>query len=480
MDDRAERGQSEVLGVVLLVGLTVISVGALAAFGGTAVDSVDHQIDVRRAEQAVSQVDRAASLVALADAKRQVVDLGTTTEGSYTVAPEAGRVTITHVNYSDTNGTETIYDAPLGAVRYVTGDTVVAYQGGAVFRGQVGGGEVVVSPPEFHYRQQTLAFPVIRIEGGGSIAGGGSMVVREVGGPRPVFPNESATYSGSGLVYDNPVENGTIRVTVQSEFYRGWAAFFESRTAGRVTVDPGNETATVTLISTGTYGDFQMPMDGQPIELRGLAAGHPIDDFTITIAPDDADSAEFSNLQWSLWARQGDRKFEIAFRSSGKMDVGSSVPVAIYYADGDESQSWYAEDAFTVKEVDGAARIVANLTGNATLAYEDVGNAELTKFGGKETFTAPVTFDEHAADGNRSFQVGENATVGYLVNHYLQLMGPAVDLSIRDGENSGNDQSAAGAVSEDASYGHLTVEGDGKFVTYLYVTENDVEIVVRQ
>jgi hypothetical protein len=480
MHGQGDRSQSETLGVVLLLGLTILSVGALVAYGGAAIDDTEQTVDMQSAEHALSQLDSKVSLVALSEADRQSVSLGRARQGSYSVHPDNGHITIRHNDWNNENGSELIYTESLGEVRYENGDRVLAYQAGGVWRAQEGGGSVMVSPPEFHYRDMTLTLPIIKLSGEGSSASAASANVASESFPTPIYPNTSDNYTDSERAFTNPVQNGTVQIAVQSEYYEAWGSYFETRTDGNVTTYASNETAVLELVSTGLYGNFDIPMEGSPLELRALGEGHPLTDFTVTIAPDDQDSANFSDLSWSLWAKQGSQKFEISLGLSGNGSVGTNVSATVYYSNGTAEQGWYAEDAFVIsKNDDNEKRIVANFTGNSTLTYQNVGASELTKFKGNDDFAESVTFDEHDVDEEETFSDDgtSNASIGYVVNHYIGLFGSNVNLEVKDGKSSGG--GASGGVNEDASTGYLEVDNTGEYVTYLHVSENNVTVTLR-
>lgn len=479
MDSIQERAQSETLGVVMLLGITILTVTALVLFGGAAIDNVEQSVDVQSAKLSMSQLDAKISHIALSGGIRQVVPLRGGQSGTYTVRPDAGQVTIRHINYSSTNATEVLYNASLGTVRYVTDNTVIAYQAGGVFPGRINGGSSLISPPTFYYQGMTLTFPVIRVDGDGSVSGAPTAIVTGGQNVGSVYPDQSQVYDGINRQYVNPVQTGRIRVSIESQFYRAWASFFRTRTAGRVHIHSANETVVISLVSPGTYGEFQLPMDGEPIELRALSNAHPIENFTVTIVSDQPDSQEFSGLSWSLWARKGNQKFELSL--SNKKGGDDDIAVAVYYSNGTAEQGWYDEDAFEVQtNANGAERIIANLTSTENVTYTEVGANELTKFTGKGNikFANPVTFNEHTIDNNTTFEAGDSAVLGFVVNHYIQLMGPNVDLIVKDGE-SAVQHNPAGNVNEDASSGYLTVATSGKYVRYLYVTENNVTVRIH-
>ena len=225
--DAAGRAQSEVLGTVLLLGLTVAVVGSTVALGGAALDDTQRTADLQRVEGAMTQLDSKASLVAHGESPSQRVSFGTGGGGDLSVDHDAGRMVIAE------NGTgDEIVNASLGALVYERDGTRIAYQGGGVWRSD-GNRSRMVSAPEFHYRTRTLTVPLVTITENATVDGDG--VVLSSGG------------SPVQRVSENPVTDD-IRVTVTGDYHEGWAAFFESRTDTRI-VERGNGSVTVLLRS---------------------------------------------------------------------------------------------------------------------------------------------------------------------------------------------------------------------------------------
>ncbi|WP_259519758.1 hypothetical protein [Halanaeroarchaeum sp. HSR-CO] len=475
----------------MLLGITLLSVGALATFGSAAIDDTRHSVDVQSAEHALSQLDSRVSLVALSEADRQSVALGRGRQGTYTVHPDAGQITVTHLNYSNNGDEHVLYNDSLGEVRYDTGETTLAYQGGGVWRSASSGGSSIVSTPEFHYRGMTLTLPIVRVEGDGSVSGSAQANVYSNTTSVSIYPDHDEPYPDTSRNYTNPVHNGTVQIAVESNYYRAWAEYFASRTDGEVSIDDENETAIVELVSTGTYGDFEMPMDRQPIELRAVGEGHPLDDFSVTIAPDQPDSQQFSGFMWSLWAEQGNKQFEISLESNDKTCPGT-VAATVYYSDGSEKHVWYDDDAYDIycTDADGDGdeepRITANFTSEEEISY-DTGTPSLIVFkdaalDANET----ATFDQHgdsisweSGDGV-SFTSGDTTTMDNVTNHYVGLLGQNVDLVVRDGHhNAQANGNKAGAMNPETSYGNVMLNETGQYVTYLHVSENNVTVDIR-
>jgi len=219
------RAQSEVIGTVLLLGLTMAVVGSTVALGAVALTDSQQTADLQRAEGAMTQLDSKASLVAHGESPSQRLQLDLDRTADFRVDDEAGWMRI-EVETDDGTTNETV---PLGAVVYENGGDTVAYQGGGVWRSN-GDGVRMVSPPEFHYRgsdgTETLTLPLVRIEDSrGPLQD--SVSLTDTGRPpERLFPSANGS---------NPLLGGNVTVTVNSEYAEAWGRFFESRTSATVT-----------------------------------------------------------------------------------------------------------------------------------------------------------------------------------------------------------------------------------------------------
>ncbi|MEF8780215.1 MAG: hypothetical protein V5A46_06025, partial [Haloferacaceae archaeon] len=226
------RGQSAVVGYVLVIGLSLAVVGVVVTMGGMAITDVQESAQASQAETSMTEFDSRAAQVALGDSPRQSFRLGG--DGDVSVDEDAGRIQVRWVNETDT---ELIADEDLGAVVYDSGDRRIAYQGGGVWRAENNRSRMV-SPPEYHYRDRTLTFPIIRVTGNASGASSGDQIDLRKTGFDHHFPNENRS---------NPLEGGHVQVEVTSDYHHGWKTFFETRTQGNVDHDPANRTVLVNL-----------------------------------------------------------------------------------------------------------------------------------------------------------------------------------------------------------------------------------------
>jgi flagellin-like protein len=484
-----DRGQSNVIGTVLLLGIVIVGVGATVAFGTTALQAVNDQSRSESVEHAMTQFDSTAAMVALGRSSSQEMTLAASGEGGYNVDDDAGWVRVSHTNHSGTGSTELLTNTSLGAVVYEGDDTRVVYQGGGVWRG-TGNESLMLSPPEVHYRGSTLTFPIISVNGSGGAAGEVTAGVSIRERSAPVFPNESQPDYGNAS-YRNPIETGNVTVTVHSDHYVAWAEYLTERTSGDVSIDHANGTATATLTATDAIGDFEMPSEGNSVPVRGIKNGHGITDFSVSISVD-----RWNQIQWSFHDSEGNAEFELhVSRDGGGNNCGKvdEIDLGVYYYNGttDQYQGWQNESVTVSTDPDadvtrycGNDTLRVDFTGTTQLGYDAVDTGGRSKWhyassiDGKSI--APTTrFDQHDVDtqGGRNGQYNhtspeETEQLGFVVAHYLAILGPNADLSVSDGPATSN------SIDESTSTGTLNYDQakNRGFLTFLHVTENEIQV----
>jgi hypothetical protein len=234
------RGQSEMVGVVLILGLTITGSALVVAFGSSALSDAEENSQVGSAEHAMTQFDSRTSLVGLGGSSIQQVNVGAGGSDA-TVQVEEGRgwMRVRVINATDGSIKDEVMNQSLGVVEYRNGDITVAYQGGGVWKATPGG-TAMVSPPEFHYHDRTLTLPLVVV--GGDETASGRLEITPNGSIDPKFPldgNPDRT---------NPTTEGKINVTVASDYYEAWGRFFRDRTGGEIAYDHGNGSVTITLV----------------------------------------------------------------------------------------------------------------------------------------------------------------------------------------------------------------------------------------
>ncbi|KAB1188773.1 MULTISPECIES: hypothetical protein [Haloferax] len=486
---RDRSGQASPLAVVLLLGITVLGVTSIVTLGGAALDDTKQASNAARAEHSMTLFDSKVAITALGDSQSQSVELSGSQSGQYTVRDDTTRVVVTHKDYDGNGSSQELYNETLGSVEYRTGDVTIAYEGGGVWRTQ-DNGTSMVSPPEFHYRDKTLTLPVIQVTGEGSSGTSPTVDIIEEEQARRVYPNESSTYSLTGGTYDNPVENGTVEVTIYSPHYRGWAQFFEDRTEGDMSLNHTEQSVSVELEAIGgVVGAFRMPNEGSSVEVRGMSPDHNVSSYTLNLTAD----GNFQNMHWSMYhdGPKQDVEFHVYSESQCTSGFDDDIDISIYYSNESGVYEGWQKSGIDPTDPDSPiqvdcgtdpATITLNLTSNATkLEYGNItktGNKNKWYFGddiGDGTTQPSVTFDQHESYPNTTYNRGDEETLYNLTNHYMALMSPSFKLTVTDGPGGSE------RVNEQASTGNLDYEqaDGGRYITFLHITENRVRVRVR-
>ena len=499
------RGQSSPIGIVLLLGLIIAGATSIAVFGGTVLQDSQDRSEVGQAEQAMTQFDARAAQVALGDSDSQTVQLGGSS-GTYSVREDVGRVRLLHGdwngstcadceadyggfdNTSSDGNTTVLYNETLGAIVYESGDTELAYQGGGVWRKSARGGARAVSTPEFHYRDATLTFPLVRVQGSGSTSGDTTARVTRVETASDIYANPPETYPDGETKLLNPVENGNMSVEITSEYCEGWRSYFIERTDGDVS-ECNDGTVTADIVALGTQGEFRATK-GEQIEVRGMNDGHALSSFEFEFRLPEDQASDFNNIQWRMYGEDSEgRQLEFYITASGigsndcPGDFPEPVRAVVYYSpdDGANYQSWVNDGSHGVGDYEiecqggDAVLNVDFLDSDIEFEYTDYkglsGNKKPHFDGEAENFETSTSFGAHAPedfeDGSITYpddDPDENATL--ITNHYFAEQG-ATTMKIDEANNAGFSGKTTGTIE---------YEGSGEVVTYLHVTENRVEV----
>ncbi len=237
------RGQSPLIGVVLMIGLVTVSVVGVLLIGSTAVHEIRGAVEVRNAEHAMREVDARLSQVAFGTNNEHVLDFSGQ-DGNVEVTHD-GAMTISLVNGSNAACRKRI---EFGAIEYRGEDgDVVAYQAGGVWK-RTGNGSVMISPPDMQYRNGTFSFQLVNVTGSASGPVERLRATKNVTASRADSEEFREAFDAPRC---SPPDNATL--TVESDYYRAWADFFRTHVdGGTVTVDDGNETASLTVILSGS------------------------------------------------------------------------------------------------------------------------------------------------------------------------------------------------------------------------------------
>lgn len=238
---RTDRSQSELIAVVLLVGMVSVSSVLLLVVGGVAVGDSEQRAETMRVEQSFRHLDAEVDTVAYERSGSRTTNLALRDRGEGVVErSEDGRVVVT---VDGPSGKKEVLNSSTGAIVYRDGETTIGYQSTGVWRG-TGNETQMVSAPGVEYERKpgepTLKIPVTRVDGG--LDGTTGRISVHQGPP------------GSGQNDARWVSYSAITIRVESEFYVGWADYFRSVLPGGVYVDHENETVVVRVFPSSMSG----------------------------------------------------------------------------------------------------------------------------------------------------------------------------------------------------------------------------------
>lgn len=227
-----ERAQTEVIGVILLIGISTMVIGGSIVVATGSINDFSLVAQSENGENSISHVEAEMSAVAIGDSENREVSFSRTSDGRYLLRPDSGQVSVT---YTQSGTEEWNVTRPFGAIVYNSSDRDIAYQGGGVWSME-GDYTSIVSQPEFDYNGMTLTFPIIQVLEPGS---------DKVSVGYDNIPQSTKLESDR---LDFPLENGTVKIEVTSRYYEGWYEYFQTQTETEANIYHDNNTATATLV----------------------------------------------------------------------------------------------------------------------------------------------------------------------------------------------------------------------------------------
>jgi len=272
MADR--RAQSNPLATVILLGIVLATASTIVLFGGGVIDTLSTSADTERATQEMSHLAAESAAVGLGGSQQRRVTFDAS-EGKLTLNETASWICVQNGttdarefilpedgNPSASCGENRTY---MGTMTYDTGDGRVAYEGGGVWTRGDDGESRMVSPPEFHYRGDTLTLPVVVLDGN----------VTRAGSETELTARDGETDQVDGI--SNPLDDssGRVYVTIRSEYYEAWGDFLAERTDGQVVeLDDDAKTVTVELVVpspvTVQNAIYSKGNDGNAVQVQNM------------------------------------------------------------------------------------------------------------------------------------------------------------------------------------------------------------------
>ncbi|NHN41217.1 VWA domain-containing protein [Halorubellus sp. JP-L1] len=262
----ADRGVSELVGVVVLFGI-VVAGSAMIFVSGTAVtDDVRAEGRVDAAETAFVQMDSSVqSLAQNRGSSREAVSIGTVDPNRAEVR-DTGRI---QVQINEESACTATMD--LSAIEYRDeGGTTIAYEGGAVWK-RTDAGVVAQKPPEFGYQDGSLQLEVVRIDG--SVEDDDVRIDYD----RATSLDETEAVHDQLFATPRCSRPRNVTITVTSDYHEGWQDHLESQLPASATVaTTGSETVRAQIPLDVEYDVIDLPGSG-PGEVVDTANGDGIE-----------------------------------------------------------------------------------------------------------------------------------------------------------------------------------------------------------
>ena len=210
--------QSEVIGIVLILGISIASIGVILLLGQPVLtDATDG-----------ATIDRVQNEMRTLDSRLTAASVGTSVNETLRLNLEGGELTTDsdsgNLNVTLADGTR-IYNEEIGKIEYDKENTALAYEGGGVWRrNTLTNASSMVAPPDFDFDGETLTLPVYNVTTDSGYSGTQILSVRGGNNTR-YHPNSTTT---------NPV--GGVILTVQTDYYEAWRRYLEDEIGGNVTV----------------------------------------------------------------------------------------------------------------------------------------------------------------------------------------------------------------------------------------------------
>ncbi|WP_121823165.1 DUF7289 family protein [Halostella salina] len=364
----SRRGQSEVLALVLLFGIVAVGAAGIMLVGGTAVSDMEQRSANEKSEQAFVELRQTLGTAARDQNQPQSVDLAVG-KGGAVAREDTGWIRV------ESDALDDDLNVTIGTVEYSgTDGTKLAYQAGGVFR-ETGNATQVVSRPPIDYASSdsTLTFPVITVAGDETLGPGELQAVHE----------STTTYKEAAVLED---EN--VKITVKSDYYRGWEQYFRAQAGDPVVQEVDHEKNTVT-VQFG-YDELDQAFDAGMIHTPG-----GLDDFCTGKGCTIGDTARDGRM------RPIDPVIHdiVNDTEDGTTDVDRDLGVVdTSYTGSDE----LSDGTYVADRIEGGDLEFDLSEGNATLVVDgdmDMGNVTVTDHADDHTLKIYTTGDLYMQGG---------------------------------------------------------------------------------
>ena len=338
----------------------------------------------------------------------------------------------------------------LGTIEYSLGDRIIAYEGGGVWSKYPTGSSIMISPPEFHYNGETLTLPIMKINGRSGVSGTGDVGVTISSDSLPdvLFPSDV------GDDRENPLDPGKVMIFIKSDYYVAWAEYANSQTYTTAVIDAANKTAIVELEVAPPMGTFALD-DEFDVGKLNQTSDVPMTNFSFDFVAKGAQGLNPSKYEIS--AESGTRTLTYTLQKTDGLSLD------VEYRDtavGSEYIEFWSHTGSINKSGNPETSTVDFLDDTYMMKYDP---PKENKGGARPDFS----WTEYIISlGNESFSLND------LTQHYMKLIteNGAVEFDIDGGSQD--------PVDYDASSITLYYDGEAGAITYLHISQNELDAAV--
>jgi len=451
---------SEVLGYVLAFGIiTIMSIFVFYSVYPQAV-SLFQESRIKIVETQMSIVDYSTSLCALGDTPAQLVKFNL--NGASLKIESGGNWLEIYPVINGSKYNKAIYNGSIGRVIASYDSIVIGYEGGGVWEKR-GNGVVMITPPEFHFKTDTLTFPLIKIVGNGSAGGEGTIYLQITKRKTTVYYPNTTTDSN----FTNPLTSDYIILKLKSDFYLGWKEYFEERSDAEVEeIYPNNNTIVVKMATKPApiFRKYQIPIE---INRLNYSEEEPIKDFEINFAGMEPN--------FNLILRTYTDPELVLLLKKTRGGGRNYFQVAIVYGNSSQYESW--ETTSTISwNLSSDSYTLDFLSEDVNMTYKKpAGFTEPTGFPLSSQPVQPtITWgsDVYRTDSG-DFNTATK-TMKEVVEHYFRVLAIQTSPDIRLYEDE--KASTSGGFNKELTTYRLLYSQIPPIITYLHIAEHETEI----
>lgn len=161
------RGQSELVGIILLFGMVIAAAGLVFVAGSSVIDSTQDSVEIEQLELTSEVVDEQLTLAT--EDRRTGQSLPETDVGQYNTSDDDGAVQVAWFNETtdpewDSSNDWTSESATLGAVKLEHDELTLIHQAGGIWK-QTNNGATMERPPPIAYDGERLHLELVQVEG---------------------------------------------------------------------------------------------------------------------------------------------------------------------------------------------------------------------------------------------------------------------------------------------------------------------------